>query len=404
MTNMIANLDFIKERNISAVYKSIVTSGGISRIQIARQCNLAAGSVTRITKHLLSEGLIHEVERQESERGRKATSLSPKPGVIQILAARAGRSHLHIGLCDLSGELLAKSSTPISPVSQYEFREQIIRALEDFRHNHADKINIIAGVGITVPGLVNSAEGIIKFMPHLEVQELHLAEQVSKALKLPCYLGNSISSMALAEHRFGSAQGYDNNLLVRVHNGVGLGMILDGQLYEGNGLAVGEIGHVQINPVGKRCYCGNFGCLETEVSNSAIEQSCSEKLASGMPSVLGSNPNILQICQAAQENDALSRSLIEQAAKRLGQVISFSVNLLRPECIVLSGQLFGASDIIIPVIQHCIDTQTVSVGGSKPVRLAAASLDGNQWLGGFSLVRRALLEQGLLLKVIDAAS
>ncbi len=401
MTTVIANLDFVKERNISAVYKAIVDHGSISRIQIARQCRLAAGSVTRITRQLMEAGLIVEQEQQTSERGRRATSLAPRQGQIQILAARAGRTKLHLGLCDLSGKLLAKYSEPIQPLNQVEFTEQLISTLRKFLKTHKKHIHCLAGVGITTPGLVNSAKGIITFMPHLSVSNLPLAEQVSDALGIPCFINNFISSMALAEHHFGVSRGFKNSLFVSVHNGVGAGMILDEKLYEGSTLAVGEIGHIQIDPLGERCYCGNFGCLETLVCNPAIEKRCHKLLESGVPSTLTQKADITAICNAANDGDQLASDLLKEAAGNLGRAIAMSVNLLRPDRVVLAGEICGASNIIHPVIKHCLKTQTVSVNENLETRVVYSKLYDSPWYGGFTLVRRALLEEGLLLKLIQ---
>ncbi|KEI69972.1 ROK family protein [Endozoicomonas elysicola] len=400
MTTVIANLDFVKERNISAVYKAIVDHGSISRIQIARQCRLAAGSVTRITRQLMEAGLIAEQEQQTSERGRRATSLAPRQGKIQILAARAGRTKLHLGLCDLSGKLLAKYSEPIQPLNQVEFTEQLISTLRKFLKAHKKHICCLAGVGITTPGLVNSAKGIITFMPHLSVSNLPLAEQVSEALGIPCFINNFISSMALAEHHFGISRGFQNSLFVSVHNGVGAGMILDGKLYEGSTLAVGEIGHIQIDPLGERCYCGNFGCLETLVCNPAIEKRCHKLLESGVPSTLTKKADITAICNAANDGDQLANDLLKEAAGNLGRAIAMSVNLLRPDRVVLAGEICEASNIIHPVIKHCLKTQTVSVNENLETKVVYSKLYDSPWYGGFTLVRRALLEEGLLLKLI----
>ena len=400
MNDMIANLDFVKERNISAVFKSIVQSDGISRSQIARQCNLAAGSVTRITKQLLCSDLIAEEEQQESERGRKATPLKARKDKVQIIAVRSGRAHIHIGLCDLSGALLAKSSTPFVAKNQHELSQLVINYLKDFITEHQSQIDTLAGIGITTPGLVNAQEGTVNYLPHLPVENFPLGKLISEALGVACYISNSTASSALAEYNFGHSQGYRNNLLIKVHNGVSAGMILDGQLYEGNHLAIGEMGHFQINPFGKRCYCGNYGCLETEVANALIEQQCHQLIHSGHRSTLSNEANIKDICQAANQGDALAKQALTEAAGHLGKVIAYAVNLLRPECIVLSGEIFKAFDTVEPVIKHCLDTQTISIGGSQPVKLFQSELNDKPWYSGFSLVRRALLERGLLLQLL----
>ena len=299
---------------------------------------------------------------------------------------------------------MAKHSEPIAPLNQQELSEQLIRVLKDFQHQHASLITCIAGVGLTTPGLVNSAKGIISYLPHLSVNNLPLADQISEALGLPCYLSNFIASMTLAEQKFGASSGFKNSLFVSIHNGVGAGMILDGQLYEGNGLAVGEIGHVQVDPLGERCYCGNIGCLETLVSNAAIEARCRKLLQAGNHSSLLLDADILAICHEANQGDSLAQNLLRQAAKYLGQSVAQSVNLLRPDCIVFSGEICEAAEIIEPVIKHCLETQTVTVTGAVQPELFYSDLHSRPWYGGFSLVRRALLEKGLLLKLLEGGA
>ena len=203
--------------------------------------------------------------------------------------------------------------------------------------------------------------------------------------------------MALAENHFGASAGVKNSLFVCVHNGVGAGMILDGKLYEGSSLAVGEIGHMQIDPLGERCYCGNFGCLETLVCNPALERRCQKLLESGVPSALGANADINAICTAAIAGDQLATDLLKEAASNLGKAIAAGINLLRPDCVVLAGEICQAIQIINPVITHCLKTQTVSLhhGATKVV---CSTLYDKPWFGGFALVRRALLEEGLLAR------
>ncbi len=401
MTRVIVNLDYVKERNTSTVFKAIVDNGSISRIQIARQCGLAAGSVGRITRQLMDNGLIREVELQESVRGRKATSLSPVVDRIQILAARIGRTHIHIGLCDLSGTLLAEHSIPVAALNQQDLSNQIIQELKKFLVLHKSRFNRIIGIGLTAPGLINSASGVISYMPHLQVDNLPLADQIAKALGYPCYLANFTASMALAESNLGATNCYQNSLLINVHNGVGMGMILDNQLYEGSSLAVGEIGHIQIDPLGEHCYCGNIGCLETLVSNSAIEQKYHQITTARKTSSTAIPLNILEICKAANSGDELAQIVLKKAASDLGRAIALSVNLLRPDCIALGGEICTAAEFVLPVIQRCIETQSVSVSSGHTPDLVCAKLYDSPWYGGFALVRRALLEKGLLLKLLE---
>ena len=400
MSAVIANLDFVKDRNISAIFRAIVEHGEISRIQIARYCQLAAGSVTRITRHLIDAGLIREVEQQSSERGRPAVSLTAEANKIQILAVSAGRGHIHYGLCNLNGELQAEHMELLTARDQSAYTRQLVDGVQWFINQQALAIKKIVGIGVTTPGLVNSDTGVIHYMPHLKVDSLPLVDEMSNATGLPCYINNFTSAMALAEHQLGVGKRSMNSVMVSVHNGVGSGMILDGKLYEGSALAAGEIGHIQIDPLGKRCYCGNFGCLEMLVSNRVIESHCCQQLQAGAVSCLSDSADINDICQAANEGDQLAIELLKKAASDLGKVIAMSVNLLSPDQIILAGEISQASRIIHPVIRHCLRSQTVSFIDGNEVKIVNSELYDSRWMGAYALVRRALLEQGLLWQML----
>ncbi|MTI11994.1 ROK family protein [Sansalvadorimonas verongulae] len=410
----IVNLDVVKDRNISAVYKTILTHGAIPRTEIARICQIAPGSVTRITRQLMDNGLIEEVVNisGSDDRGRKAMPLAINKNRIQILAARIGRTHLHIGLQTVSGEILAKHSEPLPIVkdngpSQEQFSKQVISALTAFIQKHKKLVTKIAGVGLAVPGLVDVQEGVITFMPHLKVNNLPLAELISDVLDAPCHINNFIAAMTLAEKQFGALKDYQNSLLVSIHNGVGAGLVMDGKLYEGSSAAVGELGHIQMEPLGQQCDCGNFGCLETVVSNSAIEKRCRQILPTASGSSLAELPTgqitITDICTAANHGDALAIRLLKEAAAKLGSALAMAVNLLRPQVIALSGELCQAADIVHPVIEQCLKQQAVNVPGIPPVKVINAKLYDRPWLAGYSLIRKAITDQGLLWQIMKEA-
>ncbi|CAM3745501.1 ROK family transcriptional regulator [Parendozoicomonas haliclonae] len=401
MPAVIVNLDYVKEKNTSAVFKAIVEHGAISRIQIARTCLLAAGSVTRITRLLLENGLIQEVESQSHERGRPSVLLVARKQSLHILTISADRHHIHYGLCDLSGELLAEHKEPLQATQSDEFLQQIIQSTQTFIQQHSQLTRQLIGIGITTPGLVHSETGVVHSMPHLQTYGLPLADRLKQATGLPCFVGNFSSAITLAEHQLTPHNPCRNSLLVSIHNGVGAGMILDGRLYEGSALTAGEIGHIQIDPLGPRCYCGNFGCLESYISNSALEQQCHQQVQAGSPTSLPDNATITDICNAANQGDELARSLITNAAARLGKVLAMCTNLLNPEKIILAGEITESFSLIEPVIRMTLQRQTVSFVGEKDIQLSVSACYNRRWLAAYALMRRALLEQGLLLEILN---
>lgn len=391
--NPLANLDSVKQYNLMRLFRIIVEYGLISRTQLTEVSNLAAGSVTKLTRLLIEHGLVHEVAQQQSERGRKAILLAPKSDDIQVLAARADRKHLHVGLCDLSGNLLHRVSLPLSANSEAEFVEQITGELAKFLADNAGLIRQIVGIGITMPGLVDADRGVVNFMPHVPVQELPLAEIISSALNLPCYINSFASAMALAEKQIGASFHSRNNVFIEVHNGVGAGLILNDDLYSGTG--VGEIGHIQVDPLGKPCVCGNYGCLETVVSDQAIVDRFNQRrqlVDAGAVDV----SSIDQVLSAAADLDESALSVLKEAAAHIGTAMATVVNLFRPDCIVLAGAINQAWGVIQPVMEQQLKTKSLQVHGVQPVKLMRSDIYDSPWYSGYALVRQALLQGGIL--------
>lgn len=388
--NPVANLDSVKQFNLARLFKIIVEYGLISRTQLVDVSKLAAGSVTKLSRILIEQGLVHEVAQQESERGRKAILLAPKSDDIQILAARADREFLYVGLCDLSGNLLHRIAVPINVQSEADFVAQITKTLSSFLEQQTALIRHIIGIGITMPGLVNAELGIVNFMPHIPVNQLALGDILQRELNLPVYLNSFSSAMALAEKQIGASFHSKNSLFVEVHNGVGAGIIINHELYSGTG--VGEIGHIQIDPLGKRCVCGNYGCLETIVSDSALAQRYAHRVTH-----LDSNKiSIGDVIRQAQAMDEHAIAVLKEGAATLGTAIASVVNVFRPDTIVLAGEFTQAWSIIEPVIDQQLKTKSLQIQGLNKVTLARSELYESPWYSGYALVRQALLGGDLL--------
>lgn len=183
-----------------------------------------------------------------------------------------------------------------------------------------------------LPGLVDPESGVIRYMPHIKVENWGLVEALEKRFKLTCFVGHDIRSLALAEHYFGASQDCEDSILVRVHRGTGAGIISNGRIFIGRNGNVGEIGHIQVEPLGERCHCGNFGCLETVAANAAIEHRVRHLLEQGYQSrVTLDDCKIGAICKAANKGDALACEVIEQVGRHLGKTIAIAINLFNPQ-------------------------------------------------------------------------
>ena len=332
--NQIVNVDLVKQMNSAVVYKLIDQQGPISRIQISELSQLAPASVTKITRNLLARGLIKEVEQQESTGGRRATSIVAEYKAFRTLLIHLGRREIVLAMMDLSTKLLKKETFEFPDMVDITSLEGcLMNKLDTFiRENHKRHSELIA-VGITVSGFVNS-KNLIENLPYLTLSEpWDLARRISERFKLPTFIGQDVRSLALAEHYFGVTKDCYDSLLLRIHRGVGAGIVINHEVFQGYKNNVGEIGHIQVDPLGKRCLCGNVGCLETVVSNSAIEDKMQKLLEDGYHSKWLSleSHDIEAICKASNKQDEVATELIEHVGVQIGRVLAMSVNMFNPE-------------------------------------------------------------------------
>nr|WP_314267357.1 ROK family protein [uncultured Moellerella sp.] len=398
----IGNIDLVKQLNGAVVYGLIDQQGPISRIQIAEQSQLAPASVTKITRQLLERGLIKEVDQQASTGGRRAISIVSEYRNFHTIGVRLGRYDATIALYDLSGKALVEQHYPIIESAQQEVENKLIAAIEEFKTNQQRRIKELIAISVILPGLVNPDTGIVHYMPHIRVDNWHLVDNLKAYFNITCYVGHDIRSLALAENYFGATRDCADSLLVRIHRGTGAGVIINNEILLNQRGNLGEIGHIQIDPIGERCHCGNFGCLETIAANSAIENRARQRIEQGFPTLLTLDDcSIKAICQAANKHDPLATEIIQNVGKQLGKAIAITINLFNPQKVVIAGEITEAEKILLPAIQSCINTQTLKEF-REDLPIVTSQLVHNSAIGAFALTKRAMLNGELLQLLFDS--
>lgn len=396
----VANHELLKQVNAALVYRLIDTQGPISRVDIAQISALAPASVTNITRQLLENGLIKEVAQQASTGGRPAISLTTEQAAFLFISCRLGREELQCSVMDLSGTIHQHTVTPLV---QHD-AEGIVTTLQQAIGQHLQtakaKQQFIA-VAITMAGLVDPQTGTVLYSPNHQIANLELAQRLQSITQLPIFIGNDTRALALAEYYLGAAKGCQDFILVSIHHGAGSGIISNGQLLLGKNRNVGEIGHIQIDPFGEQCHCGNFGCLETLVANKAILAQTQALLSKGHKSTLQNEKlSIEKICLAAINNDQVAVQIIRQAGENLGRVLAMLVNLFNPEKILLAGEIVQSATVLFPALQQQIQRQSLP-NFHHELQLAQAHFQGQGTMGGYALIKRALHESDLLQRIMQ---
>ncbi|MGR5061819.1 DNA-binding transcriptional regulator NagC [Photobacterium sp. DNB22_13_2] len=398
----IGNVDLVKQLNSAAVYRLIDLQGPISRIQVADISQLAPASVTKITRQLLERGLIKEVAQQASTGGRRAISLTTESAPFHSIAIRLGRNYIELTIYDLSGKHIVGTAHAFHYANPQELIDGLLEHIRKFIADNQNVLRELVAFGITLPGLIDPESGVVEYMPHIDVDNLPLSEIITDKYGVACFVGNDIRGLALAEHYFGSSKDCKDSILVSVHHGTGAGIIVNGQVFLGFNRNVGEIGHIQIDPLGDKCQCGNFGCLETVAADPAIIRHVQALLDQGYPSSLQELEDVTMpaICEAANKGDELASQALIKVGNQLGKALAMTINLFNPQKIVVAGNITQAKDVIFPAIRRCVETQSLSTF-NKDLPIVESVLYTQPTIGAFSMIKRAMLNGVLLQRLLE---
>jgi transcriptional regulator of PTS gene len=190
-------------------------------------------------------------------------------------------------------------------------------------------------------------------------------------------------------------------VLISIHHGLGAGIILDGRVLAGRHGNIGELGHIQIDPNGKHCHCGNTGCLETVASSNAIREEVTARVAAGAKTIINMDELSTEaVCEAAALGDELAIDVIKQLGHYLGSAISIVINLFNPEKVLIGGVINQAKDILYPEIMQCIKSQSLPIY-HRDLELVESRFYKQATMPGAALVKQAMYDGELLMKVIE---
>ncbi len=371
----------IRDINRQIVLNYVREREPISRAEIARETALQRSTVSEIVDDLQSDGLVEEIGEGESTGGRPPTLLRLRAADPIAIGVAVTPSVTMIATSDLSGRVRKQKEFQTDPDSDRTF-SQVIDCVQEFL-DHED--GSIESIGVSLPGLVDPSTGTAFYVPYFKWRDLPVAGPLSRATGLPVSIDNDANAVALAELWFGRPEVSDARdfILVLVAEGVGTGIVFDGQVYRGERGAAGEFGHMIVGteaPVA--CSCGNHDCWEAFASERAALarylEPCGQTKLKEAPSDFAT-----LVDRALAGEDNASSALIE-TAHYLGIGISNLVVGFSPEAVVVGGEITRAWPLVESALTETIE-RTVRRGlpsarilpstlGEQPVLRGALSL------------------------------
>lgn len=349
-----ATRQFTKLHNTRLILKAIYNNRGeTSRAELSRLTQLTPATVSDLVGDLVGSGLIKEVGLGTSTGGKPPILLSFDPDSRQMVCIDLSGDSFLGAIVNLQGEIIIRRKVSAKNCVGQEALDATYALLDDLIQECSAPL---LGIGVGTPGLVNVQRGIIRKALNLGWHELPLKTLLEERYHFTVHIANDCHVAALAEYAYGSGREEDNLLVIKISQGIGCGIILNGAPYYGDGFGAGEIGHVSIMDDGPRCACGNIGCLEAIASTRALIDNVRQQVRQVPDSALSKiSPNeigIPDLISAFQQGDAWITDLINQTGKYLAKSIAYLVGLLNVHHIVIAGDFEGFGQYFLDAIRH----------------------------------------------------
>jgi len=371
------SLPQVRRFNRSLVLQTIRAHSPISRIELTELTTLTPTTITSLVDEFIKYGLVKEIGNIKGGVGRSRTLISINSEAYYVLGIDLARTSISAGIVDLAGNLLTvkRVSSDLNqhfPVTLNTLEETIHSLLDEISPQIKEKI---IAIGIGSPGPLSPSKGVIISPPNFTGwSNIPLKEIMEREFGLPTFIENDAKACALGERWFGCCKNTDNFVYLAVGTGVGAGIIIDGDIYRGEGELAGEIGHTTIDINGPRCSCGNYGCLEIYTSViSLIDRIEKEE---GLKSLIrdGHIETLSSFYRSAREGNIRAVEILNDYCFWVGVGVVNIINTLSPSAVVLGREaLINGSDLIIPRVEKVV-TERSFFTTSQQTRILASSI------------------------------
>jgi len=350
ISNQGTNIAALKRQNQSLVLSIIKEYGPISRVAIARETGLTKSAISKVVGNLIRVGLVEEAGTDDTFVGRKPVTLRLSTNNYFVVGVGVGRAKISVGIANLEGNIIARKATSLrKDDTQGIILRKIVNLIYQITKYSNVEMKKIIGIGIGSPGPLYAHSGIILSPPNFPGwHDVPLKKLIREEFKIPVFIDNDANVAALAEKWFGNGKGIDNFIFLLLDVGIGAGI------------------------AGKRCECGNYGCLENFASCFAIVSKVKNLISSGRETIITKmvkgrveNIEIEMIIEAARKRDALSLQILREAARYLSIGIANLVNLFNIKTIILGGRLMGAGEILLDPVRKMVKKRVYLVTGKN---------------------------------------
>jgi predicted NBD/HSP70 family sugar kinase len=412
ITSSVGNNAFLRERNLSSVLNYIFYHKSKAfRAKLAVRVGLNKSTASSLVQELIARDLIRETGKNSAKQiGRPVTFLEVNPHAGLIIGVDLSVDIISVIITDFCGRALWEQRLPIdSKIPQANAISKMIDLVNQALEVCKQKKNRILGLGLAVPGLVDTKEDTLIYAPHFNWRDVPLRKILSESTGLKeIYIENDANAATLGEHIYGVARRTGDFIFVFIGKGIGSGLFLNGKLYRGRNGYAGEIGHIPIisEPYNNLCDCGNLGCWESYANEVTILKSTNAKMEKHPSAIISSlmteqhSPLSISILkQAADAGDEESLGVFSEAGEAIGIGIAGLINIFNPDKVIVGGPISISGNHLLPAIINSVKKHTLpdlnhNVGillsefGRDAVVIGAIATVTNQILSTPTIVER----------------
>jgi N-acetylglucosamine repressor len=335
--------------NRGLVLRTLYDYGPVSRADVARLTGLTRTTVSDLVAAILSDGLVREVGLGPSSGGKAPILLEFVDDARFVVAVDLGERAFVGALVDLRGTVRVVREVPADALDGDAALQALYGLVDDLLELAKDEGPVL-GIGVGTPGLVDTTTGTIQWAVNLDWRDLPLAALLRKRTGLAASVANDSRAAALAEYLFEGRRRASNLVAIKVGLGIGAGIVIEGEVFNGDGFGAGEIGHTVIVDDGAQCRCGRFGCLETVASSRAILRAATDEARLAPTGMLGrrlaaaGELSLGDVADALDAGDEAANRVVAAAGRALGRSVAALIGALNIGRIVLLGSVTALGD------------------------------------------------------------
>lgn len=346
----------LRAGNTARVLNEIRRRDTVARVDLAGTLGLSAATVTAVVTDLLAQGLILESKTVTTPgRGRPRKQLTLNPTAGHVAGAKLNTHSVTVAILNFTGDVVADAEAPLSSpaVSPGDLVRALMAGFDKVLAASGLSHGDIAGFGVGIPGFVERETGLCRWSPILREAPLNVRDLLQREIGCPVTIDNDANLATLAELWFGNGRYHRDFLVVTIEHGVGLGVVIDGQLFRGARGLGAEFGHTKVQIDGALCRCGQRGCLEAYVADFALVREAGAALT-GHALPTETHALIALLADRARAGDAVPAAIFRRAGRMLGLGLANLLNLFDPGVIILTGARMQFQGLLMDGIEQSV--------------------------------------------------